>query len=156
MLLLLWLFLYFISQWICTIIWNNLVRQTLTGLCFSWNFMAYNLHIWAMSKTCPWYLHICSLFVFVKIVAVVGGMAPQKQQRLLRKCPEIIVATPGRLWDLISEVSTFRHKFSICWALLGQTLHYDSPMYATCFKVLVGRKIEVLQWWRSVHCKHKK
>ena len=38
-------------------------------------------------------------------MAVVGGMAPQKQQRLLRKCPEIIVATPGRLWDLISEVS---------------------------------------------------
>ena len=38
-------------------------------------------------------------------MAVVGGMAPQKQQRLLRKCPEIVVATPGRLWDLISEVS---------------------------------------------------
>lgn len=39
----------------------------------------------------------------VEIVAVVGGMAPQKQQRLLHKHPEIIVATPGRLWDLISE-----------------------------------------------------
>ncbi|KAL9960204.1 hypothetical protein ACROYT_G033626, partial [Oculina patagonica] len=39
----------------------------------------------------------------LEIVAVVGGMAPQKQLRLLRKCPEIIVATPGRLWDLISE-----------------------------------------------------
>nr|XP_058962199.1 ATP-dependent RNA helicase DDX24-like [Pocillopora verrucosa] len=40
----------------------------------------------------------------LEIVAVVGGMAPQKQQRLLNKCPEIIVATPGRLWDLISEL----------------------------------------------------
>ncbi|XP_068714327.1 ATP-dependent RNA helicase DDX24-like [Montipora foliosa] len=39
----------------------------------------------------------------IEIVAVVGGMAPQKQQRLLQKQPEIIVATPGRLWDLISE-----------------------------------------------------
>lgn len=39
----------------------------------------------------------------IEIVAVVGGMAPQKQQRLLLKQPEIIVATPGRLWDLISE-----------------------------------------------------
>jgi len=39
----------------------------------------------------------------LEIVALVGGMAPQKQQRLLRKHPEIIVATPGRLWDLISE-----------------------------------------------------
>ena len=79
-------------------------------------------------------------------------MAPQKQQRLLRKCPEIIVATPGRLWDLISEVSIFRQ---ISY-LLGQTLHYNSPTYATCFKVLASRKIEVLQWWGSVHCKHKK
>ncbi|XP_066030505.1 ATP-dependent RNA helicase DDX24 isoform X1 [Pocillopora verrucosa] len=39
----------------------------------------------------------------LEIVAVFGGMAPQKQQRLLNKCPEIIVATPGRLWDLISD-----------------------------------------------------
>ena len=45
-------------------------------------------------------------FLFFKIVAVVGGMAPQKQQRLLNKYPEVIVATPGILWDLISEVST--------------------------------------------------
>lgn len=32
-------------------------------------------------------------------------MAPQKQQRLLKQHPEIVVATPGRLWELISEVS---------------------------------------------------
>jgi len=38
---------------------------------------------------------------------VIGGMAPQKQQRLLQKCPEIIVATPGRLWNLISEVTMY-------------------------------------------------
>ena len=30
-------------------------------------------------------------------------MAPQKQSRMLRRCPEIVVATPGRLWDLIEE-----------------------------------------------------
>ena len=51
-------------------------------------------------------IRISKQFLFFKIVAVVGGMAPQKQQRLLNKCPEIIVATPGRLWDLISDVST--------------------------------------------------
>ena len=33
---------------------------------------------------------------------MVGGMAPQKQQRLLRQRPEIVVATPGRLWELMS------------------------------------------------------
>ena len=32
---------------------------------------------------------------------VVGGMASQKQERVLKKGPEIVVATPGRLWDLI-------------------------------------------------------
>jgi len=31
-------------------------------------------------------------------------MASQKQTRLLRKCPEIVVATPGRLWELLQEV----------------------------------------------------
>ena len=40
----------------------------------------------------------------VSIVAVVGGMATQKQKRLLERGADIIVATPGRLWDLIEEV----------------------------------------------------
>ena len=39
----------------------------------------------------------------VQVAVVVGGMAPQKQSRMLRRCPEIVVATPGRLWDLIEE-----------------------------------------------------
>ncbi|XP_013783246.1 ATP-dependent RNA helicase DDX24-like [Limulus polyphemus] len=42
-------------------------------------------------------------FTDLKVTVVVGGMAPQKQQRLLKKCPEIVVATPGRLWELIEE-----------------------------------------------------
>jgi ATP-dependent RNA helicase DDX24/MAK5 len=33
-------------------------------------------------------------------VAIVGGMSIQKQQRLLRSRPDIIVGTPGRLWAL--------------------------------------------------------
>ncbi len=40
-------------------------------------------------------------------------MAPQKQTRLLGRRPEIVVATPGRLWDLIREgnehLSTVKH-----------------------------------------------
>ena len=31
---------------------------------------------------------------------IVGGLAPQKQERLLRSKPEIVIATPGRLWEL--------------------------------------------------------
>ena len=43
----------------------------------------------------------------MQVMAVVGGMATQKQERLLKKCPEIVVATPGRLWELIQEVSRY-------------------------------------------------
>ncbi|KAL8169006.1 UNVERIFIED_CONTAM: hypothetical protein K2H54_031293 [Gekko kuhli] len=39
----------------------------------------------------------------VKTALLVGGMASQKQQRVLKRKPEIVVATPGRLWELIHE-----------------------------------------------------
>ncbi|CAI0383182.1 unnamed protein product [Linum tenue] len=38
----------------------------------------------------------------VRVVAIVGGMSTEKQERLLRGRPEIIVGTPGRLWELMS------------------------------------------------------
>jgi len=39
----------------------------------------------------------------IKVATIVGGMSIQKQLRLLSYKPAIIVATPGRLWELISE-----------------------------------------------------
>ncbi|XP_046417990.1 ATP-dependent RNA helicase DDX24 [Neodiprion fabricii] len=39
----------------------------------------------------------------IRIAVVVGGMAAVKQERILSKSPEIVVATPGRLWELIQE-----------------------------------------------------
>lgn len=49
----------------------------------------------------------------VRVVPIVGGMSMEKQERLLKARPEIIVGTPGRLWELMSggekhlvEVST--------------------------------------------------
>ncbi|PSN37549.1 hypothetical protein C0J52_12557 [Blattella germanica] len=39
----------------------------------------------------------------IKIAVVVGGMSVQKQERLLSRRPEIVVATPGRLWELIGD-----------------------------------------------------
>lgn len=41
-------------------------------------------------------------FTNVRVVPIVGGMSTQKQERLLRAGPEIIVGTPGRLWELLS------------------------------------------------------
>ena len=39
----------------------------------------------------------------IKICAIVGGMSAEKQIRLLTYKPTIIVATPGRLWEMMSE-----------------------------------------------------
>ncbi|WIA42626.1 hypothetical protein OEZ86_008599 [Tetradesmus obliquus] len=39
--------------------------------------------------------------VGIRVAALVGGIAPVKQERLLRSCPPVVVATPGRLWDLM-------------------------------------------------------
>ncbi|XP_073725916.1 ATP-dependent RNA helicase DDX24 isoform X2 [Misgurnus anguillicaudatus] len=42
-------------------------------------------------------------FTGIQTAIVVGGMAPQKQQRMLMRRPEIVIATPGRLWEMIKE-----------------------------------------------------
>lgn len=39
----------------------------------------------------------------IHTAVVVGGLAAVKQARILSKGPEIVVATPGRLWELIQE-----------------------------------------------------
>jgi ATP-dependent RNA helicase DDX24/MAK5 len=41
-------------------------------------------------------------FTSIKVVPIVGGMAAQKQQRLLKQQPHIVVGTPGRVWELMS------------------------------------------------------
>lgn len=38
-----------------------------------------------------------------KAVALVGGLSQQKQERLLKYAPEIVIATPGRLLALIKS-----------------------------------------------------
>ena len=40
----------------------------------------------------------------VSIAAIVGGISPQKQRRLLDRGLDILVATPGRLWDILQDV----------------------------------------------------
>ncbi|KAH9650590.1 DEAD-box ATP-dependent RNA helicase 13 [Citrus sinensis] len=38
----------------------------------------------------------------VRVVPIVGGMSTEKQERLLKARPEVVVGTPGRLWELMS------------------------------------------------------
>lgn len=41
--------------------------------------------------------------ILLQIAVILGGMAAVKQERILNKGPEIVIATPGRLWELIQE-----------------------------------------------------
>ncbi|XP_021673977.2 DEAD-box ATP-dependent RNA helicase 13 isoform X2 [Hevea brasiliensis] len=40
--------------------------------------------------------------ISIRVVPIVGGMSTEKQERLLKARPEVIVGTPGRLWELMS------------------------------------------------------
>jgi len=39
----------------------------------------------------------------IHVAAIVGGLSSEKQERILKRGPEIVVATPGRLWELIQR-----------------------------------------------------
>ncbi len=39
----------------------------------------------------------------IRLGCVVGGMAPEKQQRILNSAPHILLCTPGRLWELVQK-----------------------------------------------------
>lgn len=58
----------------------------------------------------------------IKIAAVFGGLAAVKQQRLLKACPEIVVATPGRLWELLQEGNRHLNKMdSLNFLVIDET-----------------------------------
>ncbi|KAI9209005.1 P-loop containing nucleoside triphosphate hydrolase protein [Polychytrium aggregatum] len=48
-----------------------------------------------------------SAFLRIKIAPIVGGISVPKQRRLIASNPNIVVATPGRLMELISEDESF-------------------------------------------------
>ncbi|KAJ1941483.1 ATP-dependent RNA helicase, partial [Kickxella alabastrina] len=48
------------------------------------------------------HLKAMARFSRARVVVIVGGMSQPKQERQLNTCPDIIIATPGRFWDLVS------------------------------------------------------
>lgn len=46
----------------------------------------------------------------INVAAIFGGLAHVKQERVLKKCPEVVVATPGRLWELIRDGNEHLNK----------------------------------------------
>lgn len=49
------------------------------------------------------HLTLAAKYTGIKIALVVGGMAAVKQERMLNYKPEIVIGTPGRLWELIQQ-----------------------------------------------------
>ncbi|KAG6817114.1 hypothetical protein H0H87_012635 [Tephrocybe sp. NHM501043] len=46
----------------------------------------------------------------VSVAAIVGGMSAQKQRRILDRGVDVLVATPGRLWDLMEDDDTLSRE----------------------------------------------
>ena len=44
----------------------------------------------------------------VSVCPIIGGLSEVKQNRLLRQYPDVVVATPGRLWKLLEQRCTPR------------------------------------------------
>ena len=55
----------------------------------------------------------------VSVVTLTGGLSREKQLRLLSASPEVVVATPGRLWELIGEGAMGRWE-GLRWLVLDE------------------------------------
>lgn len=75
------------------------------------NFVRTNKKLWAvilvptreLAMQVKNHIEDIAKYTDVSIAAIVGGLSSEKQERILKKGPEIIVATPGRLWELIQR-----------------------------------------------------
>ncbi|XP_055372433.1 ATP-dependent RNA helicase DDX24 [Condylostylus longicornis] len=58
----------------------------------------------------------------IKVAAIFGGLAQVKQERILKSCPEIIVGTPGRMWELLSLGNPHLNKIdNISFLVIDET-----------------------------------
>lgn len=49
------------------------------------------------------HLKAIAKYTDISICLVIGGMAAPKQERLLSRGPDIVIGTPGRLWEMIES-----------------------------------------------------
>lgn len=91
-------------------------------------------------------------------VAIVGGMSIQKQTRQMDHNPAIIVATPGRLWELISTNPTYSERLIYTRFLVldeaDRMLESGHFQELTNILTLLDRKREVTSEWEQ-HLKEK-
>ena len=61
----------------------------------------------------------------VSVAAIVGGMSAQKQRRILDRGVDVLIATPGRLWDIIEQVCL------ALWFLFDMSGGFESILTST-------------------------
>lgn len=72
------------------------IGQTCNSMCFALLIMC---PAWQVCQ----HLEAIAKPAGVAVVPILGGMAMQKQARLLSYRPPVVVATPGRLWELMRD-----------------------------------------------------
>ncbi|CAG10574.1 unnamed protein product, partial [Tetraodon nigroviridis] len=83
------------------------------------------------------HIDVISKFTDIKTAIVVGGMSQEKQRKMLKRSPEIVIATPGRLWDLIREkhphLQNLRQVRSVLVLFLN--INFRLSGYTPCFMI---------------------
>lgn len=51
------------------------------------------------------HLKAAAKYTNINVVGIVGGLATVKQERTLSGNPDIVVATPGRLWEMMETAT---------------------------------------------------
>ncbi|KZP15422.1 hypothetical protein FIBSPDRAFT_1048080 [Athelia psychrophila] len=75
------------------------------------------------------------------ITAIVGEMSVQKQWRVLNRGIEVLVATPGRLWDILEDVRIYSHRRPLSgrqWAAVTQDDELAKQIRGLKFLVVDG------------------
>lgn len=86
------------------------------------------------------HLKAAAKYTGIQVAAIFGGLAHVKQERVLRKCPEIVVATPGRLWELISEGNPHLNKLeNLNFLVIDETDRMVEKGHFDELKLLLGR-----------------
>jgi hypothetical protein len=68
------------------------------------------------------------------VVPIVGGMSSEKQERLLRRRPHIVVGTPGRLWELMS--SGEQHLVEVHTLFCAETFYLFVDIMGIVLKIM--------------------
>eukprot|EP00796_Vickermania_ingenoplastis_P010983 gene10983-7627_t len=90
---------------------------------------------------------LCQHAPAIRVGCIVGGMAAEKQQRILNQQPHVLICTPGRLWELVQKNEGCYLGHSISRRLTCVVLdEADRMLYA-------GKSFEELkQLLDRIHC----